>query len=126
VPLLTIVTRKAYGLGAQAMAGGSFGAPQLIVAWPTGEFGGMGPEGYVRLAFAKELAAIEDEDERRVDYERRVEEIYQRGRALNLAEHFELDDVIDPADSRAWIARALEAAPARSEPGPARRWVDPW
>ena len=110
VPLLTIVTRKAYGLGAQVMAGGSFSAPQLIVSWPTGEFGGMAPEGYVRLAFAKELAAIADEDERRAEGERLVEEVHERGQALNLAEHFELDEVIDPADSRGWIVRALEAA----------------
>jgi acetyl-CoA carboxylase carboxyltransferase component len=128
VPLLTIVTRKAYGLGAQAMAGGSFQAPQAIVAWPTGEFGGMGPEGYVQLAFAKELAAIADEDERRADYERRVGEVYERGRGLNLAEHFELDDVIDPVDSRAWIARTLDAAPVIDDSAPPHRraWVDPW
>ncbi len=45
VPIFTVVLRKGYGLGAQAMAGGSFHAPFFIVSWPTGEFGGMGPGG---------------------------------------------------------------------------------
>jgi acetyl-CoA carboxylase carboxyltransferase component len=125
VPLLTVVTRKAYGLGGQAMAGGSFGVPQAIVAWPSGEFGGMSPEGHVRLAFAKELAAITDEDERRAEFERRLATVQEEGRGLNLAEHFELDDVIDPAATRAWIIRCLTAAGAAAGT-PARRWVDPW
>src|SRR5690606_2270004 len=60
VPFGTIVLRKGYGLGAQAMAGGSFKAPLFCVAWPTGELGGMGLEGAVRLGFRKELDAIED------------------------------------------------------------------
>jgi acetyl-CoA carboxylase carboxyltransferase component len=126
VPLLTIVTRKAYGLGAQAMAGGSFGAPQAIVSWPTGEFGGMSPEGHVQLSHAKELAAIDDADRRRAEYERLVAAVYESGRGLNLAEHFELDDVIDPAGSRAWIGRALALAPAPTGATPSRGWVDPW
>jgi acetyl-CoA carboxylase carboxyltransferase component len=126
VPLLTIVTRKAYGLGAQAMAGGGFGAPQAIVSWPTGEFGGMSPEGHVRLSHAKELAGIDDDDRRQAEYERLVAEVYERGRGLNLAEHFELDDVIDPAESRAWIGRVLAVAPPPSGAPPSRGRVDPW
>ena len=111
VPLMTIVTRKGYGLGAQAMAGGSFKAPLFCVTWPTGEFGGMGLEGAVKLGYRKELQAIEDPAERLATYEEMVEGMYQRGKAVNMASHFELDDVIDPADSRKWIATALRSLP---------------
>jgi acetyl-CoA carboxylase carboxyltransferase component len=84
----------------------------------------MSPEGHVRLAFAKELAAIADADERRADFERRLSRVREDGYGLNLAEHFELDDVIDPAETRSWISRGLTAA--GETPAPARRWVDPW
>jgi acetyl/propionyl-CoA carboxylase alpha subunit/acetyl-CoA carboxylase carboxyltransferase component len=105
VPLGMIILRKAYGLGAMAMAGGSFHAPQFTVAWPTGEIGGMGLEGAVRLGFSKELAATADPLERENLFDRLVEAAYQHGKALRAATTFELDDVIDPAASRAWIAR---------------------
>lgn len=105
VPMGMIVLRKGYGLGAMAMAGGSFHAPQFTVAWPTGEIGGMGLEGAVRLGFRKELADVADPDQRRQLFDQLVEAAYRRGRALSAATTFELDDVIDPADSRAWIAR---------------------
>jgi acetyl/propionyl-CoA carboxylase alpha subunit/acetyl-CoA carboxylase carboxyltransferase component len=105
VPLGMIILRKGYGLGAMAMAGGSFHAPQFTVAWPTGEIGGMGLEGAVRLGFSKELAAAADPVERQNLFERLVEAAYQHGKALRSATTFELDDVIDPAESRAWIAR---------------------
>ncbi len=105
VPLGMIILRKAYGLGAMAMAGGSFRAPQFTVAWPTGEIGGMGLEGAVRLGFSKELAAAADELERQRLFDRLVEAAYQHGKALRAATTFELDDVIDPAASRDWIAR---------------------
>jgi acetyl-CoA carboxylase carboxyltransferase component len=111
VPFFTIVTRKGYGLGAQAMAGGSFKAPLFTVAWPTGEFGGMGLEGAVRLGFRRELEAIDDPDERRATFEQMVARAYEQGRALNTATYYEIDDVIDPADSRRWITTALAAAP---------------
>ena len=114
VPLMTIVTRKAYGLGAQAMAGGSFKAPLFTVTWPTGEFGGMGLEGAVKLGYRKELQAIEDPAERKTAYERMVADMYERGKAVNTASHFELDDVIDPADSRQWISAGLRSIPPRS------------
>ena len=116
VPFFTIVTRKAYGLGAQAMAGGSFKAPLFTVSWPTGEFGGMGLEGAVKLGYRKELEAIEDPKERVAKYEQMVADMYERGKAANAASHFEFDDVIDPADSRKWIISALRSAP----PKPAR------
>ncbi len=105
VPLGMIILRKGYGLGAMAMAGGSFHAPQFTVAWPTGEIGGMGLEGAVRLGFSKELAAAADAGEREQLFDRLVAAAYQHGKALRAATTFELDDVIDPSDSRAWITR---------------------
>src|SRR4030095_13074908 len=112
VPAFTIALRKGYGLGAQAMAGGSFKAPLFTVAWPTGEFGGMGLEGAVKLGFRKELAAIEDPVQRKQTFEHMVARAYAHGEALNTASHFEIDDVIDPAESRRLIVRTLAAAPA--------------
>jgi acetyl-CoA carboxylase carboxyltransferase component len=111
VPFATIILRKGYGLGAQAMAGGSFKAPLFCIAWPTGEFGGMNLEGAVRLGQRRELDAIADPEERERVYEQMVERMYQWGKAVNTASHFEIDDVIDPADSRRWITSMLEAAP---------------
>ena len=107
VPFGTIVLRKGYGLGAQAMAGGSFKAPLFCVSWPTGEFGGMGLEGAVRLGFRKELEAIDDPDAREAAFAEMVERAYEHGKAVNAASHFEIDDVIDPADSRRWIRTLL-------------------
>jgi len=111
VPTGTIILRKGYGLGAQAMAGGSFKAPLFCVAWPTGEVGGMGLEGAVRLGFRNELEAIDDPGERDRAFEGMVAQAYEHGKALNAATHFEIDDVIDPADSRRWIATTFTAAP---------------
>ena len=105
VPFGMIILRKGYGLGAMAMAGGSFHAPQFTVAWPTGEIGPMGLEGAVRLGFRKELAAIADPVEREEAFARYVETAYQHGKALTAATTFELDDVIDPAATRMWIRR---------------------
>ncbi len=105
VPVGMIILRKGYGLGAMAMAGGSFHAPDFTVAWPTGEIGGMGLEGAVRLGFRKELADVSDPAERQQLFDRLVEAAYQHGKALTSATTFELDDVIDPADSRDWIRR---------------------
>jgi acetyl-CoA carboxylase carboxyltransferase component len=110
VPVGTIVLRKGYGLGAQAMAAGSFKAPQFTVGWPTSEFGGMGLEGAVRLALRKELEQIGDEAER----EQRVRDLTaaaeENAKALNAAALFEIDDVIDPAETRSVIAATLAAA----------------
>jgi acetyl-CoA carboxylase carboxyltransferase component len=127
VPFFTIILRKSYGLGAQAMAGGSFKAPFFTVSWPTGEFGGMGLEGAVKLGYRNELAAIEDPDERTALYEEMVERMYERGKAVNTASTFELDDVIDPKDSRQWIMSALRAAPAPARrEGKKRPCIDTW
>jgi acetyl-CoA carboxylase carboxyltransferase component len=127
VPFVTVILRKGYGLGAQAMAGGSFRSPALTVAWPTGEIGGMGLEGAVRLGFRKELDAEEDPEARQALYERLVAAAYRNGKALNAATHFEIDDVIDPAETRARILATLRAAPAPPvREGKKRPCVDTW
>ena len=104
VPFGTVILRKGYGLGAMAMAAGHFRAPQFTVAWPTGEIGPMGLEGAVRLGFSKELAAVADPGERETLFQQLLAMGYQQGKALTAATGFELDDVIDPADTRTWIA----------------------
>jgi acetyl-CoA carboxylase carboxyltransferase component len=127
VPLISIVLRKSYGLGAQAMMGGSTKAPLACVAWPTGEFGGMGLEGAVRLGYRNELEAIADPVEREATFQEMVDRMYTHGKALNAASHFEIDDVIDPADSRRWISSILVSAPpAPARAGKKRPNVDTW
>ena len=111
IPWITVVLRKGYGLGAQAMAGGSFHAKDMIVAWPTGEFGGMGLEGAVRLGFKKELDAAGTPEEREDLEKRLIAAAYIRGSALSMASHTEIDDVIDPADTRQRILGVLAACP---------------
>jgi acetyl-CoA carboxylase carboxyltransferase component len=128
VPCGTIVLRKGYGLGAQAMAGGGFKAPLFTVAWPTSEFGAMGLEGAVRLGMRRELEAIEDEDERERVFAATVASAYERGRGLNMAAYGEIDDVIDPADSRRWIATLFDATVPSwwQRAGKTRPFVDSW
>ena len=127
VPFGTIVLRKAYGLGAQAMAGGSFHAGTFAISWPTGEFGGMGLEGAVKLGYRKELEAIGDPAERRALFDKMVAAAYARGKALSTATYFEVDEVIDPADSRRWITTALLGAERRPRPAHKRRPnIDTW
>ena len=111
VPLFGIVLRKGYGLGAQSMIGGGFHASFFTVAWPTGEFGGMGLEGYVRLGFRKEMEAIEDPVEREEYYQAKVAELYANGKAVSIASVLEIDEVIDPADTRQWITAGLRSVP---------------
>ncbi len=125
VPFGTIILRKGYGLGAQAMAGGSFKAPLFCVAWPTAEFGGMNIEGAVRLGRARELEAITDPDERDRVYREMVQRQYDAGKALNIAMIFEIDDAIDPADSRTWIKTLLVDEP-RTRDGKKRPNIDAW
>jgi acetyl/propionyl-CoA carboxylase alpha subunit len=128
VPFFTIVLRKGYGLGAQAMAGGSFHAGAFTISWPTGEFGAMGLEGAIRLGYRKELERVEDPIERKALFERMVAAAYEDGKAINTASYLELDDVIDPADSRRWIRNGLQLADlARDEERPRRRrFIDTW
>ncbi len=111
VPMVSIVTRKSYGLGAQAMMGGTTKAPLACLAWPTGEFGGMGLEGAVRLGYRKELEAVADDAERDVLFREMVDRLYEHGKAVSVATHFEIDDVIDPVDTRRWLTTLFDAAP---------------
>lgn len=127
VPLFAVVLRKGYGLGAQAMTGGGFKASTFTVTWPTGEFGGMGLEGAVKLGYRKELEAIEDPEARREEYEKRVAQMYDRGKAVNFATAFEIDEVIDPMDTRHWILSGLKASPAPLQrEGKKRPFIDTW
>ena len=123
MPLVAVILRRGYGLGAQAMVAGSLHEPLLTVAWPGAELGPMGLEGAVRLGMRRELEAIEDEAER----EQRVQELtaaaHENARAVNAAALFELDDVIDPAETRGLIAGTLAAAPVAESRG---RFVDTW
>ncbi|WP_369240618.1 carboxyl transferase domain-containing protein [Streptomyces sp. R21] len=124
VPLVSLVLRKAYGLGAMAMMGGSTRAPAATAAWPSGEFGGMGLEGAVRLGYRKELEAITDPEERERAFEARVAELYERGKAVNAAAALEIDAVIDPAESRGWVLGALEGC--KELPRERRSFIDTW
>lgn len=125
VPMVTLVVRKAYGLGAMAMGGGSFAATAATLSWPTGEFGGMGLEGAVRLAYRSELAAAAEGAERDALFRQLVDRLYERGKALNVAAVLEIDDVIDPADSRRRILAAFSAAGPAEGDG-LRRHIDTW
>ena len=110
-PLFGVVVRKAYGLGVQAMCGASSLVGFFTVAWPTAEFAGMNIEGSVKLGYRKELAAIDDADERRTEFERRVAGAYEGAKAVNAGTGGGLDDVIDPSDTREWIASSLMRLP---------------
>ena len=127
VPFFSVTLRKGYGLGAQGMAAGSYHAPLFSIAWPTAEFGGMGLEGAMKLGYRNELAAIEDPDERLRVYDEKVAGMYEQGKALSAATNFEIDNVIDPADTRDWILAGLRSAPPRkSRDGKKHSWVDTW
>jgi len=127
VPVFFVALRKGYGLGAQAMAAGSLHEPFFSVAWPSGEFGPMGLEGAVRLGFRKELAAIENAQERQAAFEAMVAQSYAQGKALNVASVVELDSVIDPRDTREWIVRGVRAVPAPAlRQGKKRPSIDTW
>ena len=126
-PLFTVVVRKSYGLGAQAMCGGSALVGFMTVAWPTAEFAGMNIEGAVKLGFRPVLAQIEDPEERIAEFDRRVEEAYETARAVNAGSGGGIDDVVDPAETRRWIANSLRRLP----PTPPREgkkypYIDTW
>jgi acetyl/propionyl-CoA carboxylase alpha subunit/acetyl-CoA carboxylase carboxyltransferase component len=127
VPLFTVVLRKGYGLGAQAMAAGDFSAPAMTIAWPTAEFGPMGLEGAVRLGYRKELEGEADPAARQALFEKLVGRMYEVGKALSVASVVEIDAVIDPAETRAWLVRGLKACPVPSRSkGKKRPFVDVW
>ena len=127
VPLFGVVVRKAYGLGVQAMCGASALVGFFTVGWPTAEFAGMNIEGAVKLGYRKELAAIEDPEERRLEFERRVEASYERAKAVNAAAGGGLDDVIDPAETRSWITESMKRLPKPPpRTGKKRPYIDTW
>jgi acetyl-CoA carboxylase carboxyltransferase component len=124
VPLLSVVLRKGYGLGAMAMTGGGFHETLSTVAWPTGEFGGMGLEGAVRLGYRKELEALPEGPEREALFEQLLAQQYDNGSAINMAATLEIDAVIDPADTRNWLVAGLEAG--RVRPADGTLAIDTW
>jgi len=124
VPLFTIIIRKGYGLGGQAMAGGSFRQPFFTIAWPTAEMGPMGLEGAVELGFKKELMAAEEGPVRQALYEKLVAGLYEKGKAVSVASAFEIDAVIDPKDTRTWLARGMKMAGAVKRER--KSYVDVW
>jgi acetyl-CoA carboxylase carboxyltransferase component len=126
VPFFTVFLRRGYGLGAQAMAKGGFHEPFFAVAWPTGEFGGMGLEGAVRAGFRRELEAAKNGREREALYEKLLASLYDRGKAINMASYLEIDAVIDPADTRKWIVEGLKAVPAERTDKAGHDYVDTW
>ncbi|HBX54159.1 carboxyl transferase domain-containing protein [Pseudomonas sp. UBA2684] len=126
VPFFTVVLRKGYGLGAQAMAAGSFHSPLFTIAWPSAEFGAMGLEGAVRLGFAKELAAVEDPAARQQLFDKLVAKAYQNGKGINMASFLEIDAVIDPLETRSWLLRGLNATPKPAPREGKKRAVDTW
>jgi acetyl/propionyl-CoA carboxylase alpha subunit/acetyl-CoA carboxylase carboxyltransferase component len=125
VPCFTVVVRKGYGLGAQAMAFGGFDAPVFTIAWPSAEFGAMGLEGAVRLGFRKELEAAAEGPDRQALFDRLVAQQYANGSALNMAATLEIDAVIDPAETRDRLLRGLASAAAKPREA-GRRFIDGW
>ena len=126
VPFFSVVLRKGYGLGAQAMAAGGLDAPVFTVAWPSGEFGAMGLEGAVRLGFRKELQAQPEGEPRDALFRQLLDQQYANGQAMNMAATLEIDAVIDPADTRGWLIAGLAAAASSVRDGAGSRFVDTW
>ena len=124
VPLLAVVLRKGYGLGAMAMTAGGFAASVFTIAWPTGEFGGMGLEGAVKLGYRKELDAASEGPEREALYDKLVAKQYEMGSAINMATHLEVDAVIDPAQTRTWLLRGLQSS--KISVSAAQLTIDAW
>ena len=123
VPVVAVVLRKAYGLGAMAMAAGGLHSPLATASWPSGEFGAMGLEGAVELGFRKELDAAEAGAERDTLRDRLVAAQYAKGKAINTAAMLEIDAVIDPAETRRWLSLSLASAKTVKRSG---RFIDPW
>jgi acetyl/propionyl-CoA carboxylase alpha subunit/acetyl-CoA carboxylase carboxyltransferase component len=127
VPFFTIVLRKAYGLGAIAMAGGSYQVPYFTVAWPTGEFHGMGIEGSIKLGYREDLARIQDPAARKARFDEMVARTYENAKAIHYATNFSVDDTIDPAESRRWVAGLMQSVRAPApRAGKKRPSIDAW
>ncbi|NIA19834.1 MAG: biotin carboxylase, partial [Xanthomonadaceae bacterium] len=126
VPYFSVVTRRGYGLGAMAMARGGFHESFFTASWPTGEFGAMGLEGAVKVGFKKELEAAADPKERETLYNKLVDQMYERGKAINMASYMEIDSVIDPAETRKWLMRGLKSVPPGSKSNDQNPYVDCW
>jgi acetyl-CoA carboxylase carboxyltransferase component len=124
VPFFSVVLRKGYGLGAMGMTAGGFHAPVFTVAWPSGEFGAMGLEGAVRLGYRKELAALPEGAQRQALFEELLARQVDNGSAIQMATTLEIDAVIDPADTRHWLAQGLVSA--RTETSAPSRFIDTW
>ncbi|MEM6726718.1 MAG: carboxyl transferase domain-containing protein, partial [Bacteroidota bacterium] len=126
VPYFSVILRKGYGLGAMAMTAGTFHGSVFTVAWPSGEFGAMGLEGAVRLGFKKEIEQAGDLVAQMEMYEKLVAKMYQRGKGINLASYLEIDDVIDPKDTRSWIITGLDSIPREQYEKGSGRILDTW
>ncbi|MFP3980737.1 MAG: carboxyl transferase domain-containing protein [Desulfobacterales bacterium] len=127
IPVFSVILRKGYGLGAMAMVGGGYHRPVFNISWPTGEFGGMGLEGAVKLGFKKDLEAAENPEERQKLYDSLVNMAYEHGKAVNMASFLEIDDVIDPKETRYWITRGIASMPAPApRSGKKRAEIDTW
>lgn len=111
VPIFAIVVRRCYGFGGTAMAGGGTSRPFFIISWPSGEFGGMAPQGAVQLGYRRQLDATSDPAARKALNDALVEDYYERGKAVTAAQYLDVDAVIDPAETRHWIIRGLKACP---------------
>jgi acetyl-CoA carboxylase carboxyltransferase component/biotin carboxyl carrier protein len=126
-PLFGVIVRKAYGLGVQAMCGASALVGFFTVAWPTAEFAGMNIEGSVKLGYRKELASIEDPEARKREFDERVARAYESAKAVNAGTGGGLDDVIDPAETRTWIARSLKRLPPKAPRAEKKYpYIDTW
>jgi acetyl-CoA carboxylase carboxyltransferase component len=126
VPCFTVVLRRGYGLGVMAMAKGGFHESFFTASWPTGEFGGMGLEGFVKAGFKKEFAAIKNPQKRAELYDQLLAQMYERGTAVNMASYCEIDAVIDPADTRKWLIQGLKSLAVRPPQNANHSFVDPW
>ncbi|MEM7094310.1 MAG: carboxyl transferase domain-containing protein [Actinomycetota bacterium] len=127
VPMFGLVIRKAYGLGVQAMCGASSMAPLFTVAWPTAEFAGMNIEGSVKLGYRNVIAELETPEERKELFDKMVAKAYESARAVNGAQYFGIDDVIDPAESRDWVVSGLRSLPPEAAGAePRRTYIDAW
>jgi acetyl/propionyl-CoA carboxylase alpha subunit/acetyl-CoA carboxylase carboxyltransferase component len=127
IPIFTVCLRKGYGLGAQAIAAGSFHDPMFTISWPTGEFGPMGLEGMVRLGYRKELAAVSSPEEEKILFDEKLAALYETGKAVNAASTLDLDAVIDPAETRSWLVRGLKySKPVTPRTGKKVPFIDRW